>query len=226
MKALKHTIIYSFTLICILACNSHPKIKNGGYPVNKHKAFIFSSDSTFVYQEFFDRYSTGEWSLSNNNTLKINSKKQDRQALLKAEVVPTSNEYTKITLNLNINGLNPENYVYRTVINDKVSDLCSILRTNSFYIKHKIDSISFLLEKRPLQIEALGLRQPDYYPVKTNTVFLKYTLGDEITLHLTLTDSLFSYRIFTDEILKIRNNEVIFHDKEKKVKKKFPFILE
>lgn len=225
MKILKLGILCS-AIICIIACNTYPKIKSGGYLAYKAKAFIFSSDSTFVYKESIDRISTGKWSLLKNNTLILNSKKQSRLALLKAEVMLGNNKQTKISVKLNVYERNDEDYVCRPVIDGKISDLYTGVGSYSFYLDRAIDSLYFILEKRPQQVEVLGMQQPDYYAINTNHITLNYTTGDEVILHISLTDSLFSYRIFTDEKLKIKNNEIIFSDKEKKVKKTFQLVFE
>jgi hypothetical protein len=81
-------------------------------------------------------------------------------------------------------------------------------------LKEAVKNIYFELEKRP---EKLELRT--YYRLKTEKVNMLIQSDELLTMNIDLNDSLFSYRIFDNKALKIKNKKLIFQDEEENNKK-------
>ena len=79
------------------------------------------------------------------------------------------------------------------------------------YPEKSFSSIYFKIEKRPKTVE-----YRTFYKLKTEKVDIPIQLGDSLLINIALNDSLFSYRIFDNTKLKIRNNKLVFKDSEKK----------
>jgi hypothetical protein len=72
-----------------------------------------------------------------------------------------------------------------------------------------VKSIYFEIEKRPEKLE-----YRTYYRLKTECVNTLIQSGELLTIDILVNDSLFSYRIFDNEVLKINDKKLIFKDKE------------
>lgn len=72
-----------------------------------------------------------------------------------------------------------------------------------------IEDIYFEIEKQP---EILSHRT--YYRLKTEKVNISVQPNESFVVNIALNDSLFSYRIFDNEILKINDKKLIFKDSE------------
>jgi hypothetical protein len=61
----------------------------------------------------------------------------------------------------------------------------------------------------------LGRGQPPtYYTLQTEEVNITMQPNETVVVNIALNDSLFSYRIFDNEVLKIKNKKLIFEDRE------------
>jgi len=78
------------------------------------------------------------------------------------------------------------------------------------YPEKPFSSIYFELGKRPKTVECRT-----FYRLKTEKVNISTQLGDSLLINIALNDSLFSYRIFDNVILKINGKKLIFNDNEK-----------
>lgn len=62
----------------------------------------------------------------------------------------------------------------RPILNSLMLDKHAGIGSYSFVISKEIDSIALQIEKNPQIVEVLGVKQPEYYVVKTKTIPLSY----------------------------------------------------
>jgi hypothetical protein len=87
-------------------------------------------------------------------------------------------------------------------------------------IDETIDSIYFMIKKRPKFFEWIGgAANHPYYILETEHKHTGSKAGEIINVTVNLNDSLFSYKVFNNTELKIRGNKLIFKDSEEKNKK-------
>ena len=76
-------------------------------------------------------------------------------------------------------------------------------------LDESIGNIYFEIEKQPETLE-----RRTFYRLKTEKVNIPMQPNESFTINIVLNDSLFSYRIFDNEILKINDKKLIFKDSE------------
>lgn len=211
------------TLVCVLAIllNSCSKILfiNGMYSGkgNPH-VFVFSEDSTFKYEYHGVWYSesSGTWQ-KKRNTIFINSFEQrDKMPI---EYQKTKNDKKKAIINVKINiSDKPESdYICFPYINGKSMFEDPEKGSYSFDTKGPVDSICFLIAKRPFILRGTGYKM-GYDDVKTKTIYPHMSAGENLDVLVDIVDYLFGYKVFKDEKLELKNGKIIFKERGKKNK--------
>jgi hypothetical protein len=185
-------------------------------------------------------HSTGEWKIENGQIIinsKIQSKlqpitisysnmKEDKKDI-GIELRITVNDSTRFTAGQG-SYYTAENYFSEPYTNDSILILepmvdiyelkpSEIIWSNcfrhgsySFHVDTLFSNICFNITRH--SPEDLF----DYYrqglSVKTETKELNCALSDSITIDININDELFGYRVFTNEILPVENNQLIFRD--------------
>jgi hypothetical protein len=57
-------------------------------------------------------------------------------------------------------------------------------------------------------------------PIRTEKRKLNSSLGDSIVVNININDDLFNYKVFTNETLNVKNNNIIFYNNNEKIKLK------
>lgn len=217
-------ILSVFILFGFYSCQSSREYFSGKY-VGKDNPNIFEffEDSTFEYKQtlirgidFVEKYSKGKWRIS-GNTIILNSNIQNNLASIELKVTPSNAKQTSFNVNLDVPGYSNKDFICYPILNDDIFSMVGPTERGSysFYSEINIDSIRFEINKSPLTLRVLGARQPEYYKIYSETKALSSKLGDKIDINLAVSDSIFSYRIFTNTILKIKGNFLYFKDSEK-----------
>ena len=215
--------ISPIVLILFLFCNCSPGSKlSGVYSGNRtYTTFVLKDDSTFSYQykfEFDYKYSIGKWSRVGKNTISLNSHYKEKLLQLKTEQSIDSSD--NIDLTIITPGFERKYYECLIFIND------------SLYAKHKCDSVISLSVRKPVENVFLGLTAD----LKADTILITRSLDtiytekfypkpdtfNKYTLRIAYNDSLFNYKIFNNEILKISRKGLIFYDPKQKVRQTIP----
>ena len=232
-------------MILICGCSANIKVIGKYTSKSNPDFFQFNADSTFYYRYYahhVNEYSSGRWAKLKGKKILLNSLIQGIDIPLKINLgTDTINAGSSIVLNFE-KGLDLKNYKCAIFINDTFysfkgaglmvstgltikefekevnladiyfrytrCDSLSLLRVNSpirsiFFkiIKYEINS-SYLIRK-PLQTE-------EYHS----------SLGDQHTIlgaSISFNDSLFNYRIFNDEKIKIRSNGIFLFNENTNV---------
>ena len=82
------------------------------------------------------------------------------------------------------------------------------------YPENPFSSLFFKIEKQPKWIKYTGGIQPTYYTLQTEEINVQAQPGELVKITINLNDSLFSYRIFDNVMLKINDKKLIFKDSE------------
>ena len=77
------------------------------------------------------------------------------------------------------------------------------------YPEKPFNTLYFKIEKQPKT-----LSHSSYYSLRTEKVDIPVQFGELVKVNISVNDSLFSFRIFDNEIIKISGNKLIFKDKE------------
>lgn len=212
----------SFIVICVMACTSSQKVLTGKFSNRKSNNILYLfPDSSFRYEQtllpgsrFKEKYSSGKWSKLDENTLVLNSNKQERKVSVNVDIKSSKNSNSVMFIEMKVDRQDQINYISQPIFSPPASQKYIGVNSYAFDIASKKDSVYIVLEKRPLKAEILGLKQPEYYTVETDIIPLDYSVGDSIILHLSVPDSLFSYRIFNNEAFKMKGNKIVFADIE------------
>ena len=87
----------------------------------------------------------------------------------------------------------------------------------SFNVKELVDSISFVVAKRPFILRGTGYKMT-YDDVRTDIIYPHLLAGETLEVTVNIVDSLFGYRFFKNEGLKLKNKKIIFQNKGNKYK--------
>lgn len=217
MKWYYKSLILIGNIIFLFSCQSISTIV--GIHQDVSHRFIFNADSTFQY--FYmagtsvDRYSSGKWKATNKNKIVLNSNIQSKILPLKIDIIPSENELNNFRVNLFIQGGNEKAYrAYPFVNANLFFNFTPDRGSYNFDTGSFINKISFKVSKEPMVIERLGAPK-EYYLLETEKKDINLNKGDSVIINIEVADSLFSYKIFKNEIIKFNGNKMIFKDKTK-----------
>lgn len=177
--------------------------------------FTFSEDSTFKYEyrAVWYKESSGTWKKRENTIYLTSFEQRDKMPV---KYVKTENNQTKSTVNIkvDVSDKSEKDYICFPYVNGK-----SILETPekgsySFETELPVDSIYFLIAKRPFILRGTGYFM-SYDDVKTETIYPHLSAGESLETTVSIIDSLFGYKVFRDERLEIKKGSIIFKVKGK-----------
>lgn len=216
---MKYSYIILLCLGLLLGCCSAPSLINGKYKGKNPHVFIFSQDSTFRYEYHGVWYSEsfGSWHKTRDIVYLTSFQQRDK---LPVEYRKTRNGQSERIVKVKINASDkPErDYICFPYINGKSffnedSSLEDPPRGSySFKVKEPVDSISFIVAKRPFILRGTGYNMA-YDDVGTDTIYLHLAVGETLEITVNIIDSLFGYRTFKNERLKVKNKKIIFQDR-------------
>ncbi len=210
-------------LVCILSVllNSCNKVFfiNGMYrgKDNPH-VFIFSEDSTFKYEYRAVWYSesSGTWQKTRDAIYLNSFEQRDKMPIEYVKTKNTQRE-TNIKIKINVPDKSERDYICFPYVNDKSMLENPEKGSYSFDTKVSIDSIYFLVAKRPFVLRGTGYKM-SYDDVNTKTIYPHLLVGENLEVTVNIIDSLFGYKVFKDEKLELKNGKIIFKDRGKKNK--------
>jgi len=212
-------IIFVCILIILLSSCSKSHFVDGIYSGKESPhVFIFSEDFTFKYEYRATWYkeSSGTWEKRGNTIYLTSFERRDKMPI---KYVKTGNNQIKSTINIKIDvsDKSKEDYICFPYINDKSILEAPAKGSYSFDTELTIDSIYFLISKRPFVLRGTGYKM-SYDDVKTETIYPHLLIGESLEITVNIIDSLFGYKVFKDERLELKNGKIIFEDESKKYK--------
>jgi len=218
MKILGLIIIVLFCSCCSTNINIVGKYASKTNP----NCFQFNDDSSFIYEfrlYHMYEYSTGTWIKNKKNAIEINS-------LIKNTIIPlkineeenTDQDKSNISVFLKVaHGLQLSDYRCEIYLNGSYYNVKRCDSLSSIQISMPVNNIYFEFIKAPLvfnsTLMSLPLTTEKYETIRNNSVNLK--------IEASFNDSLFSYRTFNREIVKVKNNYIkyFFNKKWQKIPK-------
>lgn len=205
-------------ILFIYSCATKPQVIGKYFSKKSPHKFQIKPDSTFIYEYgliSLYQHSVGRWKLEGENLI-LNSS-------IKSTVVPIEIvKLEKIAPQSNI-----LSFELKTIGNLKLEDYqCTVYLNDKSEYHRRCDSLSNIFTDFPIKkIEVYFDRIPkevnttlNYPPVMTNVYLPDIQMGQKIQMRIDINDSLFYYRAFKNDILKVRKNKIKFYDGEGKRK--------
>ena len=208
---------YYLILIVSLSSCSSGFLVTGEYSsrVNSNR-FLLNKYSSFTYDYRFSHayeYSTGSWIRFNKNKIRLNSWIKNTAVPLITQESDSGKDGVNIksllSVSVNIPNANNENYRCAIFINDTLFQERRCDSLSSIPINLPIKKIYFAIRKRPLILTDLRLSVD---PIVTTSFSPKFPTPNKLQIGIEFNDSLFSYRVFDNEILTVRKRGLRFYD--------------
>jgi len=181
---------------------------SGGSP----HSFILRPDSTFSYRyqfQFGYRYSSGTWRRGGKRALVLNSYISDRTLPLKVVELPAGGGDLGNIFSVNTGVTGPGKGYYRCMVyvNDTLFVTASCDTFSNVRVSFPVKSIFFKLsaDARMPSIFLDTLSTEKFRPVNG--------MGNKVKIDIGYNDSLFNYRVFNNEEVRMSKKGLTFHDR-------------
>ena len=221
--AMKYSYMSLLYLFFLLGSCGVPTFISGKYKGKNPHVFVFSEDSTFRYEchDVWYSESFGRWRKAGNVICLTSFQQRDRMPV---EYMKTENSQSKGIVKVKINASdNPErDYICFPYVNgvpffSEESLDVPPRGSYSFNVKELVDSISFVVAKRPFILRGTGYKMTSD-DVRTDIIYPHLLAGETLEVTVNIVDSLFGYSFFKNEGLKLKNKKIIFQNKGNKYK--------
>lgn len=204
---------YVFFIFLLFSCSSSREVPGEYLSSKSPYSLILNKDSTFSYRykfEFAYKYSSGTWNKTGKNKIILNSYIKERRLPLKI-YESGNNEENKS----NVNFLS---------VNVDISDAdkkyywCEIFINDALYEKINCDSLSSISITPPINSVFFGLTADERIPGRfldtlyTDKFFPKSNSANKLKADISYIDSLFNYRVFNNEVLKMTRKGLNFYN--------------
>lgn len=190
---------------------------NGTYS-KKHSPYVltFSKDSTFIYESRKGCYaeSFGTWKTI-GDVIYLNSLEQIDKMPVEYTKIKGNKKNTIINVKLNVPDKPQRDYICFPYVNGEFVFMYPERGSYSFESEVPIDSICFLIAKKPFVLRGTG-NKGCYDDVWTESIYLYSLVGESIDITINIIDSLFGYKVFKNEKIEIKNGKIIFKAENKK----------
>ena len=235
MKLIKVFLFYLLLVIITCSCKSTTytpgtylssfKDSPHGLDIYTAHKFVLNADSTFNYSYIVigevEKYSSGTWMQINSNTILLNSNIHSKIIPLDVDVISSDNKDITINLKLTVPGKDEKDYratPQYAIVEDKWYEPSfdpdrgsySYEETNYYSNNHEL---FFKVSKEP-RIFIPGRGKKEYYMLETECKKITTNDGDIVNITISVPDSLFSYRVFDSERIKVDEKKMIFKDSE------------
>ena len=199
----------------LVSCAPELKI-SGVYSDKKHPvSFIIREDSTFSYRykfEFAKNYSSGHWTKKGRKSIALKSGLQNKILFLNVQEDNYVDAESLMSLNIGITIPEAEKKYYQ----------CSIFINDSFFIEKNFDSIGSIIISKPISSVFFKINADERIPNRfldtllTEKYFFKSESKKNLKINILWQDSLFNYKVFNNEVLKLTHHGVKFYSPENK----------
>lgn len=215
---MKHCNIILASILSILFNGCIPfSFVNGKYSGKKSPhVFIFSEDFTFKYEfnGVWHSESFGIWH-KKGKVIYLNSFEQRDK--FPVEYMKVENNQNKSIVNIKINASDKleKDFICFPYINGKPVIESPKKGSYSFETDASIDSIYFLIAKRPFILRGSGSKM-SYDNVKSETIYPNLSIGENLDVIINVIDYLFGYKVFKNEKVEIGKDKITFQEERKK----------
>lgn len=223
---MKKDFIYFFIIIYVCySCVSpfNVGVYNGENNSGNPNDFTFFEDSTFIYNYYgsIKKHSFGKYKIRDNKIiLNSNIKNITVPVDVSTLICDSLIDKNRITFLLKLSEGMQEDYKCIPILNnDTLNNKEGIIYLTqgiqidekwggyTMYYTEPIDSIKLYILKNPF------IGRPKE-PLMSETIYFDKVIEKDITLNITINDSLFGYRVFNNTMLEIKKKKIIFIDKE------------
>jgi hypothetical protein len=209
MKAtLNNKSIFILLSSLFVSCSSGLKLSGIYFDTKSPFTFTIKDDSTFNYRykfQFDYKYSDGYWSRKREKQIALTSN-------LKSKILPliVSEDEGVNSIEVNLNMPDTEKAYYQ----------CSVFVNDCFFIRKRSDSITSLFVGKPISSLFFKLNADERIPARfldsliTEKYFLKSNGSKNLKVDILYKDSLFNYKVFNGEIIKIKRKGMKFYSSE------------
>jgi hypothetical protein len=209
--------------VCILSCLCYScrntLVVNGTYIGKQNPHFLtLLEDSTFKYEYRAMWYSesSGTWQ-KRGNTIYLNSFEQKNEMPIDYETMENNQKEVIINIKINASDKPAEDYICFSYVNGNSVFLEPEKGSYSFDCYVPVDSIYFLIAKRPFVLRGTGYKM-SYNDIKTKTLYPHLSVGESMNVTINIIDYLFGYTVFKDKKLESKGEKLIFKDGNKSYK--------
>ena len=211
-------IVFILLLYLQASYAGNKKVVSGEYR-SKHSphVFILSEDSTFKYKYYGVWYkeSSGTWK-NRDNIIYLNSYNQiDKIPVEYSTISVGGNKSAVIHMELNTQEENKQDYICFPYINGKIVSHYSERGSYSFESRTDVDNLYFSIRKAPFVLRGTGI-YGGYDEVETELIEPRLNVGDSLNVKINIIDSLFGYKTFKNEKLKVKNGKIIILNENRK----------
>lgn len=175
-------------------------------------SFTLRPDSTYSYRyqfEFAHQYSSGTWRSTGSNTIALNSYISDRTLPLKVQEMPAGDSEMGnfFSVSTGVTGPGKEHYRCMVFVNDT---LYATVRCDT--ISHV--SVGFPVKSIFFRVSAdAGMPSIFLDTLSTEKFRPANGMGNKDKIDIVYNDSLFNYRVFNNEEVKLSKKGLTFYDK-------------
>jgi hypothetical protein len=197
------------TALLLLGCFSNKEITGVYSSIKSPFSLTLREDSTFSYRykfQFAYEYSEGTWSRIGKNKIILNSYTKSRIIPLQVEENFFNEDKSNSNLlSVDVGMPDKEKSFYR----------CSVYINDTLYSKKRCDSLSILVNK-PISNFLFAINADEVIPNRfidtlyTEKFSTKKTIGNKLKVTFLYNDSLFNYRVFNNEVVKVSKKGLKF----------------
>lgn len=201
--------MYSFFLLC--SCSSSIKLPGNYSSKNIPYSFTLNPDSTFDYRykfEFAYEHSQGKWKKAGRNEIVLTSYIQNKSLPLKVQYLDAHEIGQANFFSVNISMPDTDKNYYQ----------CMIFINDTLYQKRNCDSIDSILITSPVRSIFFKLSTDIRMPTRlldtlsTDKFIPRSSTANREKISIVLSDSLFNYRVFNKEALRVTRRGLRFYD--------------
>lgn len=204
---------YLFLFVLITSCSSKFLAEGKYRSKNSTHRFDIKKDSTFkyVFYQFHSyEFSTGIWHYAGKNKIVLNSFfKSLKMPLTAIESGSNKDSINSITFQINGTEIDEKDCECALFINDTLKEIKRCDSMKSYSTKEAIRKIYIEIRKQPLLLNSLRF---SLEPLVTDAYSTSNEYGNVIKLSTMINGAFFSYKIFNNTIIKIKEKGIYFYD--------------
>jgi hypothetical protein len=210
---MKSYIKYLLISVIISGCSNKFYITGKYRSKNSPHGFDIKKDSTFkyiFYQFHSYEFSTGIWHNAGKNKIVLNSFYKSLKIPLTA-IESGSNKDSINSISFQINGIeiDEKDCECALFINDTLKEIKRCDSMKSYSTKEAIRKIYIEIRKQPLLLNSLRF---SLEPLVTDAYSTSNEYGNVTKLSIMINGAFFSYKIFNNTIIKIKEKGIYFYD--------------
>lgn len=210
---MRQYIPYLLLFLLLQGCSSIFFVTGKYASKNSSYGFNINKDSTFSYK-FYQfhayEYSTGEWHKEGNRKIVLNSlHKNITMPLTVIESGSNDDSINRFSFEFKSIEIGAKDCECAIFINDNLKEIRRCDSMALIAIKEPVRKIFVQIRKSPLLMTSLRF---SLEPLVTNVYSTSKEYGNFIKLNIMINDSLFSYKVFDNKVIKVKEKGIYFFD--------------